>query len=846
LLVLLAVAIGAGAWAAGLIRVRAEQGVVQFGIGPRSRVSVTLDFRDSWLLLVLALGLGWAVATAVHKSAWVAGSERLVPGLAVATVGGWLLAARGLPGRRFSVVSAAGTLVYLVLATLDAVRLTFAIHLGSAPIEVLVGWVVALFVQPQFGPLIGLLALVMVTGLWTSWWVFRRRAGLQALAPSGTILTVEILNDPNPGLYFFTLTWLACGILLLLRLNYVALKERWRSQRLPRAADTTWTFGEVGFEATALLLVVAFLLPPLSFQDFSSYLLPGSARSSQIFHPFNIGAPSRAGSAEIGYSETVRPGFQLRAKPSPIMTVTGQFGEIGFYPYWRGIALGAWDGIQWSALPSTIRAPVREQPRLEPKETLPRDDLPGDSRTLSFVQNTFHVVARPDQTLATAFSGGEIISVDKHPVSIRGEMTSQPPSRFGQVEPVNVAAGVRLPFDTVDRVRFVDNPHQPYDYTVYSAIPAVDEKSLREVRATSPGWVQPYTQVYAGGRPALGYSIEKDKAIDALAQKIVADARATNPYDQARAIEQWFRDKDRFSYTLTPPQAPPGVRPLDYFLFASKKGYCQDFSTAMAVMLRSLHLPARQMSGFALGGFDERSQKYLVRATDAHTWVEVYFPGYGWIPFEPTPDDVNFPINRPATPEELTPAGSASTSGAGRDERAGGAAEDLVDESSGAGGAGIKAVWSKVWPVALGALVALLLAAIAVSRWLFGVRDLPRIWRRLWFLGDRLEVPRRPGDTPNEYGVRLARAAPEIEREVRVLARLYTRARFRRGGLESIDVGEVHRAWSRVRRRYAGLVAGAWRARLLQGRRVSPVAASGSRSPVPEQHRGPSSRSLDE
>src|SRR5205085_798539 len=146
---------------------------------------------------------------------------------------------------------------------------------------------------------------------------------------------------------------------------------------------------------------------------------------------------------------------------------------------------------------------------------------------------------------------------------------------------------------------------------------------------------------------------------------IVKAAGATTPYDQAKAIEAWFLDKaNRFTYTLLPPPAPVGVRPLDDFLFNTRRGFCQDFSTAMNVMLRTLGIPSRQMSGFGLGVFDDKTRQWSVNALDAHSWVEVFFPGYGWIPFEPTPDGTNAPVNRPATRADLTappPTGAEAT-----------------------------------------------------------------------------------------------------------------------------------------------------------------------------------------
>src|SRR5437667_4168701 len=94
-----------------------------------------------------------------------------------------------------------------------------------------------------------------------------------------------------------------------------------------------------------------------------------------------------------------------------------------FYPYWRGIALAGWDGIQWYELPSTRNIPVRLQPLLAPHATLPRDDLPPSLR-IQVLHTTFHVLVPPEQTTYTVFSAGEIISVDNQPRKVRGTMTS--------------------------------------------------------------------------------------------------------------------------------------------------------------------------------------------------------------------------------------------------------------------------------------------------------------------------------------------------------------------------------------------------------------------------------------
>src|SRR5207253_3381108 len=215
-------------------------------------------------------------------------------------------------------------------------------------------------------------------------------------------------------------------------------------------------FGEVGIEATAAILVLAFLLiPPLSSTDISAALIPGAMNPDAI-HPFGIGSsnsqPGTIGS--IGYSEVVRPGSQLKAKSQTVMVVTGDTPV--FYPYWRVIALAGWDGITWYELPSSPQVPVHQQPLVAARASLPRDDMPTDSQRTEVLHNTFHVVVPPEQTLSTVFSAGEILSVDSQPTNVRGIMTSVP-APPGQTPTLVNVAGDSAPiatFDTVDRLRF--------------------------------------------------------------------------------------------------------------------------------------------------------------------------------------------------------------------------------------------------------------------------------------------------------------------------------------------------------------------------------------------------------
>lgn len=123
-----------------------------------------------------------------------------------------------------------------------------------------------------------------------------------------------------------------------------------------------------------------------------------------------------------------------------------------------------------------------------------------------------------------------------------------------------------------------------------------------------------------------------DPRIPALAQQITATGRT--PYEKAAEIEGYLRS--HFSYTLQLPSTMPDD-PLANFLFERRQGHCEYFASSMAVMLRTLGIPSRVVNGFAGGEYNDISSEYVIRASEAHSWVEAYIPGQGWTEFDPTP-----------------------------------------------------------------------------------------------------------------------------------------------------------------------------------------------------------------
>ncbi|MGB1288758.1 MAG: transglutaminase-like domain-containing protein, partial [Aggregatilineales bacterium] len=168
-------------------------------------------------------------------------------------------------------------------------------------------------------------------------------------------------------------------------------------------------------------------------------------------------------------------------------------------------------------------------------------------------------------------------------------------------------------------------------YGATSLMSVATANDLRAAGTEYPDWIE------SSATPAFGVT----PRIAELATQIITERDATNNYDKAKAIESWLRQNITYNEKISAP--PPGVDTMDWFL-TNREGYCTYYATAMILMLRSQGIPARMAAGFAQGEFDTTLNQFVVRERDAHTWVEVFFPGYGWVEFEPT--SAQLPLNR--------------------------------------------------------------------------------------------------------------------------------------------------------------------------------------------------------
>lgn len=272
-------------------------------------------------------------------------------------------------------------------------------------------------------------------------------------------------------------------------------------------------------------------------------------------------------------------------------------------------------------------------------------------------------------------------------------------------------------------------------------------------------------------------------------------ARADHPYEQAEAIEYFLRN---LTYSLTPPPTPPGRDFVDHFLFDLGYGYCTYYASAMVVMLRELGVPARYVEGFAIPAstsfdIDERGAYiYQVDNSQAHAWVEAYFPGYGWVTFDPTPR-ADLPLiarnaslavpdwQEPAADESDETADPAGGDTPGRRE------QPRMEEDFPVFGGETAGAQGPTWPwrpvvLALPVLLALAAAVALRAQNRFHYRDARSVvqesWEKAaWLLG-RFGLPRRPDQTVSEYARTLAEALPPLEDAAMRAAADYNAARY--------------------------------------------------------------------
>jgi len=269
--------------------------------------------------------------------------------------------------------------------------------------------------------------------------------------------------------------------------------------------------------------------------------------------------------------------------------------------HWRGIVLTNFDGKRWF---TPRHGEIVISPDSGGEYRFPPAGLPSGD----FFPLRYTVMMEPVAT--------DAVFVAPRPEMLRGRFANEsermgvPRSRTYLL--LDKTGSLSNPFHNDIKVR----------YEGVSLLPIIPPAQLRKSSAVYPDDIRDlYLQV-----PQLDPRIKK------LAEKIVE--KSHNEYDRAANIELYLKSHYGYTLDLTGRQTDD---PLAYFLFERREGHCEYFAAAMTVMLRDLGIPARYVGGFLPGEYNDLGGDYIIRASDAHAWVEAYFPGYGWITFDPTP-----------------------------------------------------------------------------------------------------------------------------------------------------------------------------------------------------------------
>jgi len=627
---------------------------------------------------------------------------------------------------------------------------------------------------------------------------FRARQPLLALVPAlGLFVFPAIVRNSSPAWYTLWFLLGAAGVLLTEGRARLATWGLWVSNPRSRPASG-WRLPTTPAANTGRWLAAGAGVIALAVP----WVLPGYGREPLLDYRTGVDA---AGPVNINPFVSLRT--RLRASRAETMfTVRAVEGT-----YWRLVTLDQFDGTTW-----------RTSGRAD--DVLPFtpgvSDLDQDPRA-------------PARELTQQFE------IDQ--LSGRGDGFLP-----AAAAPVEVRAGQPILRNTVNRSLTTKRRfRQGFEYTVKSMILLPQARDL--------DGVQGYKDT-----PAEGYT-----EIENLSGRVREQARfltegKPSAYQKALALQDYLRGPN-FEYDLTVPELTSGQDQLTRFLFSVKRGYCEQFASAMAAMARAVGLPARVAIGFTPGR--QVGDKWEVTTRDAHAWPEIYFNELGWVRFEPTPrdDQVEVPAyttaagRRTASAPTTTvaPGGSATATTASRENP--GQRNQLEERRNEAlgrrGSPGLLERRAVQVPLAV-LLLALLVPSVKAVRNLVARRRAghqPRdavaeAYAEVTAWTGDAGIGRRPAETPSAYASRVAAAyGPDAEPLVE-LTGLYVTAEYAAG--PATGPGQAHQARRLARAARSRLAARlGWNRRLVAAlsprslfaprpivpRRASPPARDGER-----------------
>lgn len=634
--------------------------------------------------------------------------------------------------------------------------------------------------------------IVWGMGYLTLWFLFRSGRVWQAVVPGGLVLLINLYYAPNDITLWF-LIFILLSLLLAIRFNLFKQEAQWRAEGVFFRPDISFDFLRDGFIFSALVIAVAWLTPPIAgakslglLDEFQGSWYDVQSEWNRLFADLNY---KDTGLVD-GFGPSLNLGGPRRLTNEPVMNVKVE----GLGRYWRATVYDEYTGYGW-------RNNDADSAGFGPGTALP---LPLFEARIPVTQTfTFY---RDQATVLYAMA--DVMSLDRTAKVTFNALSNE---QVAQVErPFWPDRSGEPLVEEITYIRSNAAVDSGESYQVISALSQASLSQLQEAGNNYPAWITArYLQ--------LPDSVTERTTV--LAHELTD--QFDNAFDKARAIEAYLRREIKYNEKMSAP--PPGVDRVDYIIFEAKEAYCDYYASAMIVMLRSLGIPARFAVGFAQGSFDPDLNAYQVVNADAHSWVEVYFPTYGWIEFEPTA----------VQPGIIRPSGSEITSGYPYGTQPGPDAipgqpeflerpENLLE--TGLDPATLPFIISIPWVdarislprsvinwggVSLGAalMVTLVTGVVWWRRQTRPTRDVLKLYQRMLQLAAWMGAAIRPWQTPFEHAALLQRRLPSRQREIEMITDDYVHQLFSsapasagksKAGMSETMIYESDLAWRRL------------------------------------------------
>jgi len=535
------------------------------------------------------LGVGFGFLTSaiaiwsIEHAHWITPQPSLITVLGLAIALGVILANTRIPGR---IAVPIMLLIGLVVTAWQAARpFTPAQEISSLQLW----WQTISTSRPANSTLYFAMSLTLISwfmGFISAWFILRKRSAWLPVILGMVVLLVNLINLPRDMYYFFPLYCLSA----ILTIATVSLAKKgdillqWKEQSVRRG---TALFSVAVFNIAAVTIGVAYLVPSPNPNGMSMKIDATSFYFENIEGRwFDIFANVYSKWEIVVSRHQERLLFTDPIERSNDVRFWVDAEDSG---YWRTRSYDVYESWGWTST-------VGFEQSLLPGESITYDAVSPESNTVTYVI---------EHRLKTdiVLSSGRIASVSI-PVKLQ--------------TPLPLSEGLQ---DITAIV--VTQTIEPYErYQVMTSFTIATPEELTRAGEKYPDWVTSHYLQLPDSLPEL---------VRKLSEDITCDAQT--PYDKAIAIKDYLT---KFEYDRNVQAPPKGFDGVDYFLFKTERGVCTNFASAMAVMLRSVGVPARLARGYFRGELDEVTGNYIIRGLNSHAWVEVYFPKYGWIIFEPT------------------------------------------------------------------------------------------------------------------------------------------------------------------------------------------------------------------